>query len=230
MRRMPFLISALVLATGLVWTIHLVVAPDPWSADAALALAIGTLVFSIIAMTALLLGRGRWTRKFAAVIVGAELLIATVGDFEGWLIAGIALSGISLAALGGPWFKGWLRERPAAGAPGIHPILLALGTFGVVPAVGLASPDGLEAAHGVAGAVGILLSWSYMKGTPWALWALRFLMPLVMVAAAVSSPPGGSIFLLATGAGLAYLAWTPEARLAVDPLPPNLPAPRTRPR
>lgn len=229
MRRMPFLIAALVMTTGLAWTIHLVVAPDPWAVDAALAIAIGTLVLSIIAMTALLLGRGRWTRNFAAGLIGAEMLIAAVGDVEGWLIAGIALSGISLAALGGPWLKGWLRQRPAAGAPGLQPILLALGAFGVVPVVGLSAPDGLEAAHGVAGALGILLSWSYTKGAAWALWTLRFLMPLSMVAAAVSSPLGGSILLLATGAGLAYLAWTPAARLAVDPLPPNLPAPRPRP-
>ncbi len=228
MFRMPFLISALVMITGLAWTLHLVVSPDPWAVDSALAIAIGTLIYSIVAMAALLLGRGRWTRYFAIGLVTVEMLIATVGDLEGWLIGGLILGGLTLAGLGGPWFKGWLRERPAAGAPGIQPILLALGGFAMVPLVGLAAPGGLKAAHGVAGAVGILLSWTYLKGGTGALWAFRSLMPLVVVAAALSSPWGGSVLLLAAGAGLSYLAWLPVSRLAVDPLPAYLPAPRKR--
>ncbi len=227
MFRMPFLIAATVMATGLAWTVHLVVAPDPWAPDSALAIAIGILVLSIVAMTALLLGRGRWTRYFAMGVVVAELLIAAVGEYEGWLVAGVALSGLSLAGLGGPWFKGWLREQPAAGSPGGQPIALAIGAFAVVPLVGLAAPDGLEAAHGVAGALGILLSWGYMKGRVWALLSLRFVMPVVMIVAAISSSIVGAIVLIAGGAALAYLAWSPEARLAVDPLP-ELPAPRRR--
>lgn len=227
MFRMPFVVAALVMGAGLAWTIHLVVSPEPWATDSALAIATGTLVLSIVAMTALLLGRGRWTRLFAAGVVVLELLIATVADFDGWLVAAVVLSGLSLAGLGGPWFKGWLRERPAAGAPGGGPIALAIGAFAVVPLVGFASPAGLEPAHGVAGALGILFSWGYMKGNAWALYGLRFLMPLAMVAAAISSPVGGSAVLIAAGAALTYLAWMQEARLAVDPAP-ELPAPRRR--
>lgn len=225
---MPFLIAALVMASGFAWTIHLVVSPEPWAPDSALAIAIGTLLLSIGAMAALLLGRGRWTRHFAAAVVGAALLIATVADIGGWMIAAVILSGVSLAGLWGPWFKGWLRERPASGAPGLKPIAIVIAAFATVPLVGVASPNGLESAHGIAGAVGILLSWGYAKGQQWALWALRFLMPLAMIAAALSSPLGGSILLLTLGGLLAYLSWSTEARLAVDPLPNHLPAPRAR--
>jgi hypothetical protein len=225
---MPFLIAALVMASGTAWTIHLVVSPDPWAADSALAIAIGALCLSIGAMAALLLGRGQWTRHFAAVLVAAELLIATVGDLGGWMVAAIILSGASLAGLWGPWFKGWLRERPTAGSPGLKPIAVAIGAFAVVPFVGIAAPDGLQPAHGVAGAAGILLSWGYAKGGQWALWTLRFVMPILMAGAAVSSPAGGSALLLIAGGTLTYLAWSKEARLAVDPLPSDLPAPRAR--
>ncbi len=226
---MPFAIAATLMAAGVAWTIHLVVTPDPWAADSAMAIAIGTLVFSIAAMTALLIGRGRWTRYFAMGLLVAELLIAAVGDFDGWLIAAVALSGFALAGLGGPWLKGWLRERPAAGAPGYEPIVLAIGTFGLVPLVGVAAPSGLQPAHGMLGALGVLLSWGYLKGGPWALQSLRFGLPVAVVLAAVASPVGGAVLLIAIGAGLAYLAWTPAARLAVDPMP-ELPAPRRRRR
>ncbi len=227
MFRMPFLIAALVMGSGLAWTVHLIVDPAPWEADAALAIAIGCLVLSIVAMTSLLLARGRWTRFFAAGLVVAELLIALVAEFDGWLITAVVLGGLGLAGLGGPWFKGWLRERPAAGSPGWQPIALSIGAFALVPAVGIVSPSGLQPAHGIAGAAGILFSWGYLKAAIWALLGLRFAMPIVVLAAAISSPVLGGIALVAHGAVLAYLAWSKEARLAVDPLP-ELPAPRRR--
>lgn len=227
MLRMPFLIAAAVMAAGLAWTTHLVIEPDPWAPDSALAIAIGCLVFSIVAVTALLLGRGRWTRYFASGLVVAEMLITLVAAPTTWLFAAVALSGISLAGLVGPWFNGWLRERPAAGAPGWQPIGLAMGSFAVVPLVGIAAPAGLQAAHGAAGAAGILLSWGFMKGGTWALYGLRFGLPPVILAAALMSPAGGTALLVGVAAGLAYLAWTSASRIAVDPMP-ELPAPRTR--
>jgi hypothetical protein len=224
--RIPFLIAGLVMAAGFAWTVHLVVSPAPWAPDSAFAIAIGTLVLSVLAMTALLLGRGRWTRYFAAGLVAAQLLIATVADIDRWLVAAVILSGLSLAGLGGPWLTGWLRERQAAGAPGPRPLALAIGLLAVVPLVGLASPRGLETAHGVAGALGILFSWGYVRGGSWALWGIRLAMPLALIAAAVASPPGGAIALALAGTLLLYLSWTRDARLAVDPLPADLPTPR----
>jgi hypothetical protein len=228
MSRMPFLISGLVMATGLAWAIHLVVAPEPWATDSALAIAIGTLVLSVIAMTALLLGRGRWTRYFAAGLVLSELLIATVAETGAWMIAATALCGLSLAGLGGPWLTGWLRQRPAAGAPGVYPIVLAIGSLTVVPLVGLAAPDGLKMPHGIAGALGVLFAWGYSRRGSWALWGLRIALPIALAAAAAASPFWGALVVLLAAAALAFVAWSKEARLAVDPLPVGLPAPRPR--
>ena len=227
MGRMPFLISATVMAAGLGWTAHLLVSPDPWEAASAMAIAIGTLVLSIAAMTALLMSRGRWSRYFAMILLAAELLIALVADFTGWAIGAIILSGLALAGLGGPWMHGWLRQRPAAGAPGAGPIALTIGAFALVPLVGVVAPSGLEPAHGVLGAAGILLSWGYMKGGVWAINGLRFGLPILSLLAAAASPPLGAATLLIAGGLLTYLAWTKSARLAVDPMP-GLPAPRRR--
>lgn len=227
MTRMPLAIAVSVMAAGLSWTIHLAVSPEPWAFDSALAIAIGTLVFSIAALVALLLSRGRWSRYFASTLLLVELAIALVADFEPWLFAAMALSGVALAGLFGPWMKGWLRERPAAGSPGAEPILLTIGTFALVPLVGVISPDGLHPTDGALGAVAVLLTWGYMKGGVWALLGIRLGLPLLVVAAAVFSPWWGALVLLAVGAGLAYLAWTAPARLAVNPAP-ELPAPRKR--
>lgn len=225
--RMPYAIAILVMAAGLTWSLHLVASPAPWTADSALAIAIGTLVLSIVALTGLLLGRGRWTRRFAVGLLIAEMGIALVADFDLWLIGALVLTGFALIGLFGPWLKGWVRERPAAASPGVEPILLAIGTFALVPVVGLAAPSGLRPAHGVLGAVGVLLAWGYMKGGMWALLGMRFALPILVAVAAIFSPAGGAVLLLACGAGLAYLSWTAPARLAVEPAP-ELPAPRGR--
>jgi hypothetical protein len=226
---MPFVIAVITMAAGLAWTIHLVVSPTPWADDSAIAIAVGTLLMSIAAVAALLLGRGRWTRFFAIGLLIAETGIALVADFEPWLVAGLVLTGLALTGLFGPWMRGWLRERPAAGSPGVEPILLAIGTFAVVPLVGIASPHGLRTAHGILGAAAVLLTWGYLRGGIWALYGLRFGLPVLVAIAAAFSPIGGALVLLALGAGLAYLAWTVPARVAVDPAP-QLPAPRKRRR
>ncbi len=228
MSRMPYVIGALVMATGLSWTIHLMVAPEPWAVDSAFTIAIGTLVFSIVAMSGLLLGRGRWTRYFATGLVAVQLLIVLVADFEPWLLIALACSVLSLVGLAGPWLQGWLRERPATGSPGAVPLVLAIGSFALVPLVGIAAPSGLEYAHGLVGAAGILASWGYLKGHSWALWLLRLGIPVLALAAAIASPPGGAIIMVIAGSTLTGLAWREEARLAVDPLPTNLPTPRRR--
>lgn len=229
MSRMPYAVAGAVMAAGAAWTIHLVVAPEPWAIDSAMTIAIGILVLNIVAMSGLLLGRGRWTRYFAAGLVAVQLLLVLVADVEPWLVAALVLSAVALGGLAGPWFKGWLRERPAAGSPGPIPIALAIGAFAVVPLVGVATPAGLENAHGVAGALGILTSWGYVRGHSWALWSARLVLPAALFAAAFSSPPGGAGLLLAAALGIAALAWSKDARLAIDPLPDNLPAPkRTR--
>ena len=227
---MPYAVAALVMGAGIAWSIHLVVAPEPWEIDSAMTIAIGVLVLNIVAMANLLLGRGRWARHFAAGLVITQLLLVLVADVEPWLIAALVLSALALGGLAGPWFKGWLRERPAAGAPGPAPIALALGCFAVVPLVGIATPDGLRNAHGLAGALGILTAWGYVRGHSWALWSARIALPIALAAAAVSSPPAGAALLIAAGTALGLIAWRHDARLAIDPLPDNLPEPRRRAR
>lgn len=226
MSRMPYAVAGVVMVAGISWAIHLVVSPDPWAIDSAMTIAIGILVLNIVAMSGLLLGRGRWTRYFAAGLVAAQLLLVLVADVEPWLVVALISSAFGLGGLAGPWFKGWLRERPAAGSPGPIPIALAIGSFAVVPLVGVAAPDGLANAHGLAGALGILTSWGYVRGHVSAMWSARLALPAALVAAAISTPPPGAILLLVTGAAITFLAWTADARLAVEPLPDNLPAPR----
>ena len=197
MSRMPYAVAGAVMAAGVAWAIHLVVSPEPWAVDSALAIAIGILVLGIVAISGLLLGRGKWSRYFAAGLLGVQLLLVLVADVEAWMVAALVFTALALGGLAGPWLNGWLRV----------PISLAIGSFAVVPLVGVAAPDGLGYAHGIAGGLGILTSWGYVRSHLWALWSARIALPAALVVAAMSPPVGGALLLLAAAAAIATLAW-----------------------
>ena len=136
------------------------------------------------------------------------------------------MTGVTLIGLAGPWLDGWIRKRPAAEGPGPRPLGVVFGLLALVPAVGIAAPSGLSAWHGVLGAAGVLLAWSYSRAQLWALWATRLTLPLIAIPAAVQGPWGGAAALLALVAMITAFAWTSEALLAVNPLMDRLPGPR----
>jgi hypothetical protein len=231
MALIPSLVAALTAAAGAAAAAHLAVRPDPFSAPSATVIAVGLVVYTLIAVTGIALVRGRWARRLGIVVVVADLAVIAVGalDVLGW----IAL-GSGLAALGGlvsRWLDGWFRLRPSATGPDPIAVVLLLGLGALAPAVGFASPAGLTTGHGILGAAGLLLAWAYANAHLWSLWAARVALPMVAVPAVVSSPWPGAIALGASTAALVWLAWSKEALLAVQPLMATLPGPRHgRPR
>lgn len=226
MTRGPYLIAAATVLTPAAWAIHLAIDPDPFAADSAAVIAAGLAVFGLIAAAGLLLARGQWTRRLAFGVVIASLLLAVVTGPGAWYYIGLALGAAALAGLSGPWLKGWIRQLPGASGPPPAAMTLALGSLALVPAVGVASPSGLEAAHGVLGGAGLLLGWAYSRAQLWALWALRLALPVVAIPALFVSPWPGAVLLGLVVGALTVLAWTKDARLAVDPLLDRLPGPR----
>ncbi|MGD2051390.1 MAG: hypothetical protein PVI35_02845 [Acidimicrobiia bacterium] len=230
MTRAPFLVAALSMLAALAWAARLATAPAPLAASSALLVAAGILGFGLITTTGLLLSRGRWARNVALALGAFELAMAAVIDLDAITIAATVLSGAALVASGGPWLDGWLRRRPAAGAPGPRPLLVTIGGLVLVPALGLVAPGGVGAAHLVLGAAAVTAAWAYARSHPWGLWGFRVVIPAVGVPAVLASPFPGSLVLAAGVAALTAVAWTREARLAVDPELTTLPGPRPFPR
>jgi len=191
-----------------------------------LLVAAGIVGFGLITTTGLLLSRGRWARNVALGLGGFELAMAAIVDLDAVTVTAAGFSGAALVALGGPWLHGWLRRHPAAAAPGPKPLALTMGALGVVPALGLAAPDGIGPAHLVLGAGAVAAAWAYTRSLTWGLWALRVVVPAAGIPAVLACPLPGAFALAALLAALTALAWTREARLAVDPEPATLPGPR----
>jgi hypothetical protein len=225
-RTWPHLIAALVFLSAAVWSLHLAVAPDPFAPSSAAVIAIGLVILALISLTGLLLVRARWAKYLATALVASTAILAIVLEPGPWYVAGLVLSALTIAGLAGPWLDGWVRRFPSADGPGPRAVLLVLLTLGLVPAVGIASPAGLEVPHGVLGGAGVLFAWAYTRTQVWSLWAMRLALPVLAVGAVLVSPWGGRVLLIALVGAVVALAWSNEAARAVQPLLDRLPGPR----
>ncbi len=226
MAPIPTLVAVLTAFAGVAAAAHLAVSPDPFSPSSGAVIATGIVVYTIIAVTGVALVRGRWARRLAIVVVCTDLVVVATGTLDalGWisLVAGMG----ALGGLVSRWLDGWFRLRPSATGPDPRAVVLLLGLGALVPGVGFAAPNGLATAHGVLGAAGVLLAWSYSKAQLWSLWATRLALPFIALPAVGSSPWPGAVALASFAAVLVGLAWTREALLAVQPLMTSLPGPR----
>lgn len=228
MSKAPYAISASVAAAGVAWAVHLAVAPDPFAGSAAIALSIGILIFTVIAVVGLLLVRAPWARWLAFATVATGLVVGVITGFEVTAIVALVLSLVAIGGLSGPWLRVWLRRRPAAAAPEPPAAILPLATLGLVPLTGFVSPDGLTAALVVFGIAALVLAAGYTRAGTWALWGLRVVLPILTLWAAIGLSTPGAVALVAAGAVVSGLAWTPSARRAIREPAPALPAPRRK--
>jgi hypothetical protein len=224
--RPAFITAALVLAAGSLWTVSLAVDPDPFSGDAAAAVGIGVVVFTLVGVSGILLIRGRWVPRFVVVLLAGFAGLAAAKPLEPWSIAALTATAAGAVAILGPWLRGWFRQRPAAGTAPWQASALGAAAVALVPVVGVASPAGLELAHGVLAGTGLFFGWAYVRTHIWALWVLRIATVPVGIAAAVASPALGAAVIAFAVVGITTLAWTREAALAVRPLMDATPGPR----
>ncbi len=103
---------------------------------------------------------------------------------------------------------------------------LVLGLVGLVPLVAIATPTDITPWHGILGAAGIFLGWSYARAQVWALWAIRLGLPVIAIPAMIRSPLAGAALIAVGAIALTVLSWSKVALLAAQPLMDHLPGPR----
>ncbi len=215
---------------GAATAVHLATGDDVFAPSSAAVIALGVVMFTLIALVGLLLVRGRWARVLAIVVALADLALVAVVGLAAWGLVAAAAALVALGGLASRPIDGWLRQRPPADGPDGRAVALALGLLALVPAVGLAAPEGLSTAHGILGSAGVILGWAYSQAQPWAIWAIRLALPVVAVPAVLADPWQGGLALAMIVAVLVALAWTPQAYAATAPRPGPLPAPAPRRR
>jgi hypothetical protein len=229
MSKAPSFISGSVAAAGIAWAIHLGVAPDPLAASAAIAIAAGIVIFTVVSVVGLLLVHAPWARWLAYATVGLGLAVGVVtGIDEITAVIALAFSLVAIGGLSGPWLRFWLRHRPSATAPEPRAAILPLAALALVPLTGIASPNGLTWALVLLAIAAVVLVVGYVRAASWGLWGLRSVIPVLTVVASLSLGVAGAVLLLSAGTIVTWLAWTPAARRAIAGPGPPLPAPRRR--
>jgi hypothetical protein len=218
--------AALIAVATVLWNVSLAVDPEPFAASSAAAVGIGVVIFGVVAVAGMLLIRGRWVRSFVTGLLIGFALLAVVMPLAPWPIAALIVSACGAVGTLGPWLTGWFRQQPAAGRPPWQATALPLTAVALVPIVGIASPSGLETAHGILAGAGLLFAWGYARTHLWGLWSLRLAIPVIGIAAALVTPVAGAVLVGAATAAVTTLAWRREAMLAVRPLMERLPGPR----
>ena len=222
MRRTPIFAAAFVLVGGISWAARLVFGDTPWEPDAAALLAATVVALSSILVVATLLSPGRWVRNLAAAIGLVWAGFAAVLDVDGLWIAATVASGIGIGALWSRWADDWFRgqvkpDKVPARATTLSLVLIA------IPAVIAVTADGSVAGTGwLAAGTGFVSAWAYARAISGSLWLVRLGVPLISLAAAVGLPVLSALVVIAAAAVLpGALAWTADARLAVEPLAPR---------
>jgi hypothetical protein len=182
MSKAPSLISGSVAAAGIAWAIHLGVAPEPLAASAAIAIAAGIVIFTVVSVVGLLLVHAPWARWLAYATVGLGLAVGVVtGIDEITAVIALAFSLVAIGGLSGPWLRFWLRHRPSATAPEPRAAILPLAALALVPLTGIASPNGLTWALVLLAIAAVVFVVGYVRAAILPLAALA-LVPLTGIA------------------------------------------------
>jgi len=218
----PFIVSALVVASAALSAVGLAMDGDPFAGAPAAVLAVSLVVHALIATTGLLVARSRWARRHDLGVVGASLAIGLVVPLDGWSLAASLAAGGALALLAGPWLRrGWIRHLPSTDGPPTQAIVLVIGLLALPAVAAVSSPMDLTAWSWVLVGVAVVLALGLSRASIAALWASRLIVPALGAAAGLSEGiPGGPV-IAATAIALGAVAWTREVGLSVAPLDPR---------
>ena len=235
MQRSPAVIAATIVLASLAWALALVFGSGPWSTSSAGLLAADLLVAGTVVAVGIVLSRGRWTRRAAFVLLGGQALVGVFLEVDGWWVASVALTAISIGLVAGPWLGGWLRKLPRADGPPPRAVSLSLGLIALPALVAVTAPAGVTAGGWLLSCFGLVLAWAYSQAWLPALWAIRGGLPVLGIAAVAGLTWAGVLVLGSGVVMLTALAWSPDVLRAamvatptpVDliPIPPEL-APR----
>lgn len=215
--RQAQLTVATLLTSAVLWSAVLSTG-DSYEASSAFFLAAAILLTATVAVVAIVAGASKWGHRLglglaATMIALGAFLPLTVPTVVAMLLAGIALIGLNASGV-----ASLIRRRPAADGPPARAVVLSVALLTSPVLWTVLSPKGLSASAMIA--IGVV--WTaliiYSRAIPGALLVARYITPISLVTLAVidRSFTGGLIGL--TAVGLAALAWTVDARVAVHPL------------
>jgi hypothetical protein len=215
----PIVVAASLAVSTIAGALHLAFDPAPFASDASVLVTVGMIVVALVAVSGVLLARGRWSQPVAVAVAAGWIAIVASGDLT-WLAAiTLATAAITVAAALGPWLRRWVRHRPAVDGPPPAAVAVLLLLLVVPVAVGVTVPSQVPWFGWALAAWSVAAALALARAIPGALLAVRLLHAPACVAAGLASSAAGGVTLGALGAATAAFAWRREVAVAVTPAP-----------
>lgn len=220
MPRFPFIAAALLLAATIAWALLVAAAGEPFATGSAALIAANAVLAAVVATAGMLLARSQWARRLALGLLAAELALLPALPADGGSTLVGAVAAVAALAVASPPLTHWVRRLPVAGGPPRRVVVLLLVLVLLPAVVGLSDPSGPSMAGWALAAAAPVLAWGYARSYAAALWALRLVLPVLGLAAAIGAGWPAGLAVMAVAAGATALAWLRDARLAAIPLAP----------
>ena len=189
-----------------------------WIDGAGRMIAAGHLILTTVVVVAALVGSARWSVPLGVGLAGSLAIVAISHPLTVWAVVMMLLAAAAAAGLIGTGLRGVVRLRPPADGPPRKAAALPLALLATPVVIGGLQPAGVGYGDWLLAAAGIVIAGSYAKATPGALWLVRLGCPAMGVVAGFVVPFPQALLAIAFSAGLTWLAWSADARLAVQPL------------
>ncbi|MEX1280152.1 MAG: hypothetical protein AB1Z55_05475 [Acidimicrobiia bacterium] len=219
--RPPVPAAVAVLAAGGLWATAFLLEPS-LPAGTRWLLGIGAWLWTLVALTGLLVARARWAVRLGLGVAALAVPGVALVDAPVLVGLGAGAAAASVWTLLGAGTAARVRPDRAADAPPDDAVVLMAVLVSGPLAAGLASLDGGPHPVTVAmGAIAPILAWWFGRISGPALWTARVGFPALALAAAVSEGLPWGIVAVVHGAVVAWYAWRPGSALAAAPLDPT---------
>jgi hypothetical protein len=216
--RRAIIAQAALFSSALLWAV-LLTNQSSLAAGSGAMVAVSLLMLTAVAIVGTLVVGGRWARRLSIGLAGSTLVLSPLVETHPALwVLGIALSGYALAEAAGTGLAAVVRRLPSASGPPVQALMIPLLALGWPALLALSQPSGVDGWDWLAATTMLLLGFWYSRALPAALWVGRIgmLVPALLSVAFVPTPLW--LLPLTGAAAITTLAWTKNARIAVQPL------------
>lgn len=213
-RSLPIIASLLLSSLAMAF----VLSDGPLADGAGAMVAVGHLVLTTVTVVGALVGAARWSLGLGLGLAAAAAVVAVTHTISPAWVVMVGLAAVTATGLLATGLRGTIRLRPRADGPPAAAVALPLGLLAAPIVVGASQPDGVDLVDWVVVAAAAVVAVWYTRAGTGALWAVRVGCPALAVAAVLSVPAPQWVVPGIGFAALSCLAWTSDARIAVQPI------------
>lgn len=212
------LTTAALLLSSLAAAVVLTGSSAVWTNGSGVMIGVGHLMLTAVTIVAALVGAARWAVTTGIALVAALAVPAVVHPIGPAWVVMVTAGGLALTGLLGTGLRGTVRQRPSADGPPRKASALTLGMLAIPLVIGGTQPAGVDASDWLLTTATLALAIWYSQARPSAVWAVRLLLPVMAITAAIILPLPLGLVAVVVYSVLAWLAWSVDARIAVIPL------------